>query len=357
MTRVTVAICTYNRAKSGYLKQAIQSVINQTYSDINIVVYDNASTDNTEDIVHSFNDARIAYVKNQKNLGLFDNLNKALTNCETEYIVIFHDDDIMLHNMIETEVAIMDKYPEAILTGQIISITINSSGQRLYRSLKIQPRYPKNKVFKQNELITNNLQSGNNIICAPSVMFRKRYMELLNLRFDNICGPAADWLLWLQINMYKYQIIGLRIPLVKCRAHTNSTTYTARLTDQWAPSLFYIIQWLRQNSIFKTQKIVNTIIFLDLINSVSIHASKMDILSKIKQSQATYHWTLNKDNASIVTQGLLWSTTEALCHKNEHISAYFKLRSTIYSVTHATPSLYCEFKWLVKLIYYRLICK
>ena len=51
MTRVTVAICTYNRANTGYLEQAIQSVINQVYEDINIVVYDNGSTDNTFDIV------------------------------------------------------------------------------------------------------------------------------------------------------------------------------------------------------------------------------------------------------------------------------------------------------------------
>ena len=94
--KVTVAIPTYNRAH--YLPEAIESVLAQTFQDFELLILDNASTDNTPELVKSFKDERIRYVRNQTNIGMFGNCNKALELARGEYVIIFHDDDIRKKN-------------------------------------------------------------------------------------------------------------------------------------------------------------------------------------------------------------------------------------------------------------------
>lgn len=176
MPRVTVAICTYNRAH--YLAESLQSVIDQTYKDIAIIVYDNASTDNTEAVVRSFSDPRVDYIKNEKNISGVGNLNKALSCCKTEFLVIFHDDDIMLPHMIETEVAAMDKYPNTAICGQMYSsLTIDSNSKILTRNI---PRKKKYLVYEQYDFINECLKCGHDFLTCPSVMFNMSFIKKNN---------------------------------------------------------------------------------------------------------------------------------------------------------------------------------
>ncbi len=74
----------------------------QDYPDVTVLVLDNASTDETCDIVHSFSDKRIAYICNEKNIGMYRNWNRAIELNESPYLCIFSDDDIMLQGFIYT---------------------------------------------------------------------------------------------------------------------------------------------------------------------------------------------------------------------------------------------------------------
>ena len=91
---ITIGIPTYNRADS-YLKQAIQSAVAQTYRNIEIIVSDNCSTDNTEALVRSFNDSRIRYFKQSKNIGMLNNSNFCLDEAKGAYFMQLHDDDLI----------------------------------------------------------------------------------------------------------------------------------------------------------------------------------------------------------------------------------------------------------------------
>ena len=93
MPRVTVFIPTYNRA--GLLPEAIKSVLGQTYDDFKLVVSDNASDDSTPEIVASFDDPRLEYVRQPENLGLLGNHNWFLQRIETDYALILPDDDLV----------------------------------------------------------------------------------------------------------------------------------------------------------------------------------------------------------------------------------------------------------------------
>lgn len=88
---VSICIPTFNRA--GFLENAITSALQQTYGNIEVIVIDNASTDNTQEIITRFSDPRLKYFKNSENLGLFGNFNRCIEQAQGEYIHILHSDD------------------------------------------------------------------------------------------------------------------------------------------------------------------------------------------------------------------------------------------------------------------------
>jgi len=97
---VTIAISTYNRANS-YLKGAIQCALDQTYPNLEIIISDNCSTDNTEAMVKSFKDDRIRYVKQKNNIGPTNNFNFCVMNAKGDYFLLLHDDDLIDNDFIE----------------------------------------------------------------------------------------------------------------------------------------------------------------------------------------------------------------------------------------------------------------
>jgi glycosyltransferase involved in cell wall biosynthesis len=97
---VTIAIPTYNRANS-FLKASLNSAINQTYQNIEIIVSDNCSTDNTESVVKSFNDRRIRYFRQKENIGAIPNTNYCLHQAKGVYFTQLHDDNLIDNDFIE----------------------------------------------------------------------------------------------------------------------------------------------------------------------------------------------------------------------------------------------------------------
>jgi glycosyltransferase involved in cell wall biosynthesis len=129
---VTIAIPTYNRANS-YLKQAIECSVNQTYQNIEIVISDNCSTDNTEEIVKSFNDTRIRYFRQDKNIGMYNNENFCVEKAIGDFFLLLCDDDMIDHDFVDVcmQAAHYDTTVGVILTGTRV---INADGAVLGNS-------------------------------------------------------------------------------------------------------------------------------------------------------------------------------------------------------------------------------
>ena len=89
---ISVVMPLYNGEK--YLKEAINSILEQTYSDFELLLIDDASSDRTEEIIRSYKDDRIVYIKNEQNLGLIKTLNKGLDLAKGEFIARMDQDDI-----------------------------------------------------------------------------------------------------------------------------------------------------------------------------------------------------------------------------------------------------------------------
>ncbi len=110
MVKVSVCIPTYNRA--DYLTYSLASVFKQTYEDFELIVCDDASGDNTEAVVKSFNDSRLYYIRHPQNIGRSNNMRTGFASARGEYFIKFDDDDALEPDFLSRTVAILDSNPE-----------------------------------------------------------------------------------------------------------------------------------------------------------------------------------------------------------------------------------------------------
>lgn len=115
---ISIGIPTFNRA-NGNLSKVIQCALGQTYKNIEVIVSDNCSSDHTPELVRSINDLRLRYFRQERNIGPNNNFNYCLKQARGEYFLLFHDDDMIDPDFIETCVAALEPGQEvgAIYTG------------------------------------------------------------------------------------------------------------------------------------------------------------------------------------------------------------------------------------------------
>jgi len=351
MSRITVAVFTYNRAE--YLRGSLQSILDQTYSDMDIVVYDNASTDNTGSVVRAMADKRITYIRNEKNLGQHGNFNRALSECKTEYIMIFHDDDIMMPHLVRTVVEIMDQNPGAAMAAQLFSATthIDERGEIIQTPV---PDGPASIVYEAGEYIKDNIKRGYNTICFPAAIFRNKFIREHNFRFDEKCGTAADWLFWFQINS-RCTIVGINIPVIKYRLHPGSCTSLSAKDDQRGKSHYYIEQWLNSNGYKDTRAFHDHFIADSLIDLKNSYMQKdyVDlILSRLEELQERYSWTFSTDRKK--ADAVLAPVISAVNERKADIRDYLRIRREYEKKSGISLNKIYRIDWIIKNFIYSI---
>lgn len=177
MSKVTVLMPTYNVAP--YVKEAIESVLHQTYADFELLVVDDCSTDQTVDVVRSIADPRVRLEQNESNLGLADNLNRGLSLIHTEYVARMDGDDIAEPDWLEREVAVLDNHPEIGVCGGCAKRFGTSD------SLVMLPE-------THEDCMVNMLFS-----CSTLVpLYRHELYSKYGLRYRKDAFPAEDYRFW-----------------------------------------------------------------------------------------------------------------------------------------------------------------
>ncbi len=176
----------YNGEK--YLREAIDSILNQTYPDFVFLIIDNGSTDHSLDIISSYQDSRIKLYKNSKNLGLIHSLNLGLKNSDTEYIARMDCDDISLPQRFEKQIAFMDENPGIGISGTWIK-TIGSKKKNVWK-YETNPEKIKAQLFFDS------------CLAHPSVIMRSSLLTQNNLSYDRQHIHAEDWGLWQKASFY-----------------------------------------------------------------------------------------------------------------------------------------------------------
>lgn len=201
--KITVLMPVYNAEK--FLREAIDSILNQTFKDFEFLIINDASTDNSKKIILSYEDPRIIYAENKKNLGVTKTLNRGLKLTKAKYIARMDADDISLPERFEKQVEFMDKNQNLGLLGSSW-ILIDEAGKKKQFC----------KAYKGRQAV--------HFMCHGSVMMRKKVLEKVGY-YRKIFKYAQDYDLWLRFSE-NYEMTNLEEPLYKLRAHRNSVSST-----------------------------------------------------------------------------------------------------------------------------------
>ncbi len=191
---VSVCIPTYRDAL--FLVKSLDSIVNQTYQNLEILVGDDASPDNTADVVHSFRDSRIRYLRNQVNLGQFENVNQLVSRCRGEYIAIYHSDDYYDHAIVHKEVTFLESHSEV---GAVFALDrrVDDFG-RVIGKMKLIPEIRANAPLAFSDILPILLRHRNRIFRTPTFMCRAEVLRVAG-RFSSVYDIAGDLEMWLRI--------------------------------------------------------------------------------------------------------------------------------------------------------------
>jgi len=114
-TPISVLMPVFNAEK--YLREAIESILNQTFTDFEFIIINDGSTDGSKDVILSYSDPRIKYVENETNLGLIQTLNNGIHLCRGQYIARMDADDISMPNRLKSQYHFMERHPEVGVCG------------------------------------------------------------------------------------------------------------------------------------------------------------------------------------------------------------------------------------------------
>lgn len=216
--KVSIIMPSYNYAL--YIKEAIESIINQTYKNWDLIIIDDASTDFSLNIINEYvkKDSRIKLIINEKNLGLAATLKKAINLADGDWIAFLESDDILLPESIEEKLKASNLGAEVIYTDVELF-------QDQEKATNIEEYYRKiNKYLVEldhSKFIENFPQiiSKSNIIPTFScVMVKKELIK--NCKFNPICKSALDHYIWAQLSQNKIYYINKK--LTRWRLHKDS---------------------------------------------------------------------------------------------------------------------------------------
>jgi glycosyltransferase involved in cell wall biosynthesis len=207
---VTVLMPVYNGAE--YLKNSIQSIVNQTFEDIEFLIVNDCSTDNSVKIIESFNDKRISIHNNEKNLGQTKSLNIGLRLARGKYVARMDADDMACPIWLEKLVNYIKKHPEYAAVSPAV-IIIDSAGKRKkMRKVPISFHEIIFRVFFDSPM--------NHV----SVLMNKDLI-LENGGYDKEFKITQDYELWSSLIRNNYSITNIPDVLMSCRVHSRSTLF------------------------------------------------------------------------------------------------------------------------------------
>lgn len=184
--RVSICIPVYNGQRC--IATTIQHVLNQTYSNFELIIVDDNSKDATKEAVLGFKDIRIKYYRNHKNLGMVQNWNKSISYATGEYIKLLCMDDLIEINCLELQVKALEENPSAVVVTSNTNI-IDSNNN----ILMIRKNFKHESIIKGSYVSKRSLVVGQNLFGEPcAVLYRRDLLSKIG-NYDKNFWYAPDW--------------------------------------------------------------------------------------------------------------------------------------------------------------------
>ena len=220
--RVSVCIPVYNGA--AYIAECVESILAQTFGDFELIVCDNCSTDDTEAIVRRYADPRVRYIRNAKNLGLVGNANRCVQVASSEYVCLFHHDDVMLPENLGRKVAVLDAHPSVGFVHSNL-LLIDQAGRRVASQIwadESRRDYVESGRIAFGKFLME-MPRASSIFIGTVIARRACYRRLGGFRDE--LPHCNDSEMWMRMMLF-FDVACIGEPLVKYRVHESSTSST-----------------------------------------------------------------------------------------------------------------------------------
>lgn len=184
---ISIIMPTFNRAH--IIMESIQSVLQQSYSDFELIVVDDCSTDDTKEVIHRIGDSRIRYYKNPRNMGAAASRNVGIEKSSCALIAFQDSDDIWDKDKIKKQVQYFSEHPEVSMV-YCRFLYHNAESEIIIPSAMLQKEQLEGNIF--NQLLEGNL------IGTPTMLVRKECLDQVGY-FDENLKALEDWELALRI--------------------------------------------------------------------------------------------------------------------------------------------------------------
>lgn len=244
MRNPEVSICVPVFNGENFLFDSISGILNQSFSDFELIIIDDCSSDASFKTAKSFTDKRIRLYRNDARLGLVRNWNKCLELSRGKYICIFHQDDVMLPHNIARKVKVLNENPEA---GFVYSgiYQINEKGENIDGHAYWSSCNPGKDTFLPAGKGFEFLSAADNPVCCPSVVMKRECFELLGI-FTAELPFTSDWEMWMRISLF-YGTFFISEPLLKYRWHKNNETLryspSRQISQKWKAKKYVITKF------------------------------------------------------------------------------------------------------------------
>jgi glycosyltransferase involved in cell wall biosynthesis len=239
MPLVSIIIASYNHQE--YITEAIQSVLDQTFQDFEIVIVDDASTDGTVKEIRKFNDSRIKLFCSEKNEGQFATVRKGIEISSGKYIAILNSDDAFFPEKLEKQVHFLDENPSF---GAVFSYAqlIDDDGNFFFNRNHFY-----NNVFVQHnrsryEWLNFFFFKGNCFI-HPSILIRKECHNILG-NYKEHFTQISDYEFWVRL-CFKWEIYIIQENLTKFRIRKNEANLSGNKPESIKRYAFELLQLLK----------------------------------------------------------------------------------------------------------------
>ena len=214
LPQVSILMPVYNTAP--YLREAIDSMLSQTFTDFELIVLNDCSPDNAEEILDTYNDPRIVRYRGEKNVGLSNVLNIGIELARGKYIARMDSDDISLPNRLQVQVDYLEAHPE---------IDLVSVGMQLFGDK--EEIWVREQDFEELKICALFYSP----VLHASSMWRKDAFEQQGLRFRQEMVPSEDYDLWTRSLVKGRRLVNLTEVLYKYRIHDTQATLQADVVD------------------------------------------------------------------------------------------------------------------------------
>lgn len=268
---VSIVLPAYN-TQEHFLREAVESVLAQSYSNWELLVIDDSTVAPVENIIRLYQDQRIKYFRNPENIGMAETRNAGLKNAAGEFVAFLDHDDIWMPEKLAEQLKVMQQ-----TNCNMVYSPVTFFGNKNYNS----------KV--QHNVSFADLIMGHNIVSCSCVLMRTSLIRQFDLKFSSRAVPADDYAMWLAAALYGGNIQCCQQCLVRYRSHENNVSAVNLVC-------YYPYEWILPDitgKLWKSDRPVKE----KLLITFNIVRSRAWVLRKI----------VREDNTATLRKKIFWS--------------------------------------------------